>query len=385
MRPAKRSEVIASVAKTRIDARSCLTALVAAAALAGSASAAPASRFLVTVVPAGQSRLSSRPIVEIVSRNGTLERVVAPAGSSYPYQAAFSPDGLQLAWAARDGVLTSRTRTEPASGSSFRRRRRARIAAPSSFAGAPDSRALAVGGAGGRTNELLLVPLDGSASTPLAPAAPTAFFTAKFWTAGGSLVYSSTIASRDPTNPGCCHAEIVVTTPATGETRTLFTTRDVTDPSALPLVSPDLRYQATVRETREQSRHELRLLDTTTGRTRVLKGVNPADASSVVWSPDARTLAVVEQEENRHVVTVDVASGEGATGRPRPERLVQPRGQGCSSCAAGASTSSGRQRTEEPQHRLFRMPRPAAPAHRRRRLTPSARHRAALPACLNRG
>ena len=90
----------------------------------------------------------------------------------------------------------------------------------------------------------------------------------------------------------------------------------MTDPSALPLVSPDLRYQATVRETREQSRHELRLLDTTTGRTRVLKGVNPADASSVVWSPDARTLAVVEQEENRHVVTVDVAWG----GCDRPAR-----------------------------------------------------------------
>ena len=216
MRPAKRSEVIASVAKTRIDARSCLTALVAAAALAGSASAAPASRFLVTVVPAGQSRLSSRPIVEIVSRNGTLERVVAPAGSSYPYQAAFSPDGSQLAWAARDGV-----HVEDADGTGER------IVVPAStackdrcsvfsFAWAPDSRALAVGGAGGRTNELLLVPLDGSASTPLAPAAPTAFFTAKFWTAGGSLVYSSTIASRDPTNPGCCHAEIVVTTPATG-------------------------------------------------------------------------------------------------------------------------------------------------------------------------
>src|SRR5690242_1605988 len=66
--------------------------------------AAPASHFLITVTPSGQGRLSQRSLVEIVSRSGGLERVVAPASSAYPYQAAFSPDGSRIAWAASDGV-----------------------------------------------------------------------------------------------------------------------------------------------------------------------------------------------------------------------------------------------------------------------------------------
>ena len=87
----------------------------------------------------------------------------------------------------------------------------------------------------------------------------------------------------------------------------------------------------------------------------MIEGVNPGDASSVVWSPDPRTLAVVEQKENWHVVTVDVASGKvRPAGRglsvsySREGELLVVRGRGFDELW---SSENGR-----PQRRLFRMP-----------------------------
>jgi Tol biopolymer transport system component len=257
---------------------------------------------LITVAPYAHGRLSQRASVDVVGRGGDLQRVVVPAGSPAPYRALWSPDDSMVAWAARDGL-----HVENADGSAPR----LLVAGSTSCTGActplgfvwsPDSRSLTVGGAGPQTNELLLVPLDGSAPQLLAPTLPFTSYNPSFWTPdGGSLVFGS--FSGDIGTSSCCHADIGVTTPATGKTRTLYTTRNWHG-VALPLPSPDLRYRAVITE-RSQYRQELRIVDTATGKSRLVKGVNPTNFAA--WSPDSHTVAVVES--SRHVVTVSASSG----------------------------------------------------------------------------
>jgi hypothetical protein len=261
------------------------------------------SQFLVTVTPFTHRQLSQRATVELVSRSGTVQRVVAPAGAPYPYEALWSPDDSLIAWAARDGI-----HVESADGSTARLLLVASTTCTGSctilhFVWSPDSRSLAVGGAGPQTNEFLLVPVDGTATQTIEPTLPSVSYSPSFWTTdGGSLVFSS-FSGRVGT-ASCCHADLAVTTPSTGKTRTVYTTRNWHD-TTLPLLSADLRYRAVISEV-SQYRQQLRLTDASTGKSHVVAGVNPTNFAE--WSPNSPRLAVVET--GWHVVSVD-----GATGR----------------------------------------------------------------------
>jgi hypothetical protein len=240
--------------------------------------------------------------VDVVGRGGNIERVVAPAGSPYPYRALWSPDDSMVAWAARDGI-----HVENADGSV------ARLLVPASnsctgscnalaFVWSPDSRALTVGGAGPQTDELQLVPVGAGAPRLLEPNLPYTSYNPSFWTPdGASLVFGS--FSGNVGTASCCRADIRVTTPADGRTRTLYTTRNWHGVT-LPMFSPNLRYRAVITEV-SQYRQKLRISDTRRGTSRVIKGVNPTNYAA--WSPDSRNLAIVES--GRHVVTVSASSG----------------------------------------------------------------------------
>jgi Tol biopolymer transport system component len=273
-----------------------LALLATLLALAASAAAASprSTRFLVTVTPFTHGRLSQRGSVDVVARNGRVQRVVAPAGAPYPYDARWSPDDSMIAWASRDGI-----HLENANGSAQRLLVPASTSCKGSctilqFIWSPDSRALAVGGAGAQTNGLLLVPIDGGAPKTLAPALSKSLYSPAFWTPdGASLVYGGTIGSR---------AEIRSAKLATGRRRTIYSTPNTQAP--LPLFSPNLRYHVVIKDL-SQYRRQLRIVDSSSGKTRVIANVNPTNFLG--WSRDSRTLAVVES--GWHVVTVSAESG----------------------------------------------------------------------------
>jgi Tol biopolymer transport system component len=255
-----------------------------------SAATRPATRFLVSF--AGFDASSRAPHrLEVVDRHGRVLRVLSTA--SFGTSGLWSPNNGMIAWQDPSGLYV-----ENAADGSQRRRLVASSACENcqtlSFIWSPDSRSLIVGSAPPKGNELLLVPIDGGAANVLASSAtPGVFYMPVRWTPDGrSLVYDE--SGTTLAFPGTF---MRVLTPATGRTRTLWSTPNAQDGAQWVLISPDDRKRAYITEL-EQYHEQLRIVDA--GKSRIVAGVNPTNFAA--WSPNSRLLAVVES--GWHVVTV---------------------------------------------------------------------------------
>lgn len=265
---------------------------LAAAVCAGSAMAATphGSRFLVFFAPI-RPGASSRHGLVLTDRRGRILRVLSTA--SYGTFARWSPDDASIAWEDPAGI-----HVEAADGSG----KRLLVSSAGScarcqnvgFVWSPDSRSLVVGPAGPKGDELQRVPLSGPAPQTMVSSAWTVLTPASWTSDGRSLVY-------DESGTTLAHpfARLVVFTPATHRRRVVW--QAATGQGAnVPRISPDGREWAYVDEV-DQFHQRLRLVDRVSGRTHVVAGVNPTNL--LAWSPDSRTLAVLETD--RQVVVVD--------------------------------------------------------------------------------
>lgn len=268
-----------------------MTRLLATIAVAAATLPHPATRLLVFVAPS-RPGTHARHGLFLTDRRGHVLRVLSSA--SYGTIGRWSPSGAQIAWKDPAGIHIAK-----ADGSGARLLIATAAACKAcqalSFVWSADSRALAVGSAGPEGNELRLVPIDGSAPRVLAASTIAGtFFTPMFWTPDGtSLVYGEEGTSL--AYPGAVTRALDL---ATGRTRTIWSTPTSQD-SHPPLLSPDLREWAYISEV-DQYHQRLRIVDTATHTTHVVRGVNPTNL--VGWAPNSRSLAVVER--GWHVVIV---------------------------------------------------------------------------------
>jgi Tol biopolymer transport system component len=256
--------------------------VLAAVGVAGTASGYPAeanhaTRLVVFVAPR-TGTAGAR--LEVIDGSGHVLRVLSKA--HYGTWAHWSPDDASIAWEDPTGIYV-----EGADGSN------PRLLVPTnascqncqlSFVWSPDSRALTIGSAGAKGNQLQLVPIDGSPATVLIGSTDSKHvFTPSWWTADGkSLVYGE---SR---RTGIATSLLRTLAPATGKIVTLWSTPSVNGFDA-PLISPDLRYWAYIREI-DQHHQQIRIVDKQTGRTRIVGGVNPTNLNG--WSPDSKALGI---------------------------------------------------------------------------------------------
>jgi Tol biopolymer transport system component len=277
--------------------------------------------------------------LEVVDRSGRVLRVLSRA--HFGTIGRWSADDTSIAWEDPSGI-----HVEGADGSNPRLLVPACQTCPQlSFIWTPDSRALVIGSAGAKGNQLQVVPIDGSAPTVLASSTDTKHvFTPAWWTPDGkSLVYSE---SRSVAITGAFMRKV---TPATGKNVTLWSTANSQGAKA-PLISPDLRYWAYIKEI-DQYHQQLRIIDSQTGRAHVVSGVNPTNL--VGWSPDSRAFGVGEFDG--HIVTVSptgvilhrLGSGEQfAWGRSSSEIFI----------FRGKYTQIYASENGQPPHLLFQLP-----------------------------
>lgn len=266
-------------------------AVFAVVDLAGAAPGSPtvarqATQLVVFVAPR-TGTVGAR--LEVIDRSGHVLRVLSTA--HYGTWGDWSPDGSSIAWEDPTGIYA-----EGADGSN----RRLLVPAAScqdcqlSLLWSPDSRSLVVGSAGTDGNQLQLVPIDGSAPTVLIGSTDTKHrFAPAWWTPDGKkLVYGETRRT------GIARSSLRTLTPSTGKIVTLWSTPSAQGFNA-PLISPDLRYWAYVKEL-DQYHQQVRIIDKQTGHTQIVDGVNPTNLNG--WSPDSKVLGITAS--GGHILTV---------------------------------------------------------------------------------
>jgi hypothetical protein len=258
------------------------------ASAASPRSAAPRLLLLVAPLKFGRPGLHG---LQLVDRHGRVLRVVSAA--RFGTFGRWSPNGQTIAWRDPAGIHIAN-----ANGSNARLLVAGASACEQcqqfSFLWSPDGRSLVVGSEGPKGNELLRLPLDRGAPKVLAaPSTAGVFLSPAFWTTSGDLVYT-----EEGTTLAFPFSLTVELTPATGKTRTLVKTPNGHAPLP-PFISPNGREWAYVREA-DQYHQQLRIVDRATGQAHIVRGVNPTNF--VGWSPDSRSLAVIES--GWHVVTI---------------------------------------------------------------------------------
>lgn len=278
--------------RMRVSLALLVAALLATVGTAASARAAKHATQLVVFVAPRTGNVGAR--LEVIDRSGHALRVLSTA--HYGTWGHWSPDDASIAWEDPTGVYV-----EGANGSN------PRLLVPTntscqncqlSFIWSPDSRALAVGSAGANGNQLQRVPIDGGAPTVLVGSTDAKHvFTPAWWTPDGkSLVYGETRRA------GIAGSFLRTLTPATGKTVTLWNTPSAQGFKA-PLISPNLRYWAYVKEL-DRYHQQVRILDKQTGRSRIVGGVNPTNLNG--WSPDSRALGITAS--GGHILTVSTTA-----------------------------------------------------------------------------
>ena len=148
-------------------------------------------------------------MVEILDQSGHVERVVAHPGHARSQAARWSPDGSMLAWIGHQGVVVERADGSGKSVLVPASRRCSDVCTGFSFAWSPDSRSLAVGGAGVETNHLLVVAASGGKRVEVAPASrATNYFVVGWMPDGKSLVYERSSGTLG--HAGCCRLDLRV-------------------------------------------------------------------------------------------------------------------------------------------------------------------------------
>jgi hypothetical protein len=268
-----------------------VVALAAGSSARGSSAAVGAQELLVYVSPlAGSSGAHAR--LELVNRRGGVLRVLSTARAGT--WAKWSPNDSLIAWVDPVGL-----HVEAADGSDPR----LLVAEPGgsckdcqqlSFLWSPDSRSLIVGSAGPNKNQLQRVPVDGHRPAVLLNSKDKEhWYLPDWWTPDGRLVYT------DTRRVAITGATMKVVTPATGKTAVVWSTPN-SQTQGGPIISPNLRYRAYIKQV-DQFHQQLRIVDTRTGTSRVVRGVNTTNL--VGWAPNSSALAVVERSRRLIIVT----------------------------------------------------------------------------------
>jgi hypothetical protein len=226
------------------------------------------------------------------------------------FEARWSPDGMHLAWVDAAGVHVSGIDGSgarrlvpsprfPAGGCDY-----ACLGRPN-VAWSPDSRFLAVGGAGDRTQHLLVVPVDGGPAVDVA--SPGSLEIADGWTRDGRVIYVATT--------GCCRRELRDGAANGAGTRLLY--RYPSRSFALPSVAPDGHAVGLVAPVGRSK--ALRVVDLQTGGRRDVALPGALLAAAPAWAPDARRVALARPHAD--ALLVDTRTGQVSTLPGRAEAL----------------------------------------------------------------
>jgi Tol biopolymer transport system component len=250
--------------------------------------------------------------VELLDGHGRLLRRIEQ-GCCGIYNARFSPNGRMIAWIDKGGLYVENT-----SGAD----RRLLVAASAhctlqcvgmSYAWAPDSGTIAVGGAGTQTGELVTVDVPTGTATRIAPAVRFTGYDVIGYSADGSQL-AIDIQSGDAGTSSCCKSLLVVEHPDGTGARVLFSFFDaIHDGPQDATWSPDGHKLAFTEDGMDIRDPRFGIVDVATSSVRPITGLNVAD-SSPVWSPDGSRLTAVSYTTHPSLTysvnTVDLASGK---------------------------------------------------------------------------
>jgi hypothetical protein len=229
--------------------------------------------------------------LEIIDGRGRVVRRVEQ-GRYGLVDARFSPNGKMIAWIDPRGLNVENTNGT--------RHRLLVAAAPHcttvcigmSYAWAPDSDTIAVGGAGAQTNELLSVDVQTGIATRIAPVARfTEYQVIGYSPDGRQLAVDK--QSGDAGTASCCKSLLFVEHPDGTGQRLLFSFFDaIHDGPGDATWSPDGHELAFTEDGMDTRDPRFAVVDVATARVLRINGFIPADAPPI-WSPDGSKLTVV--------------------------------------------------------------------------------------------
>jgi Tol biopolymer transport system component len=270
-----------------------LLAFLPAASGAHGATKLP-GRYLVTLYnPAVNATKpgAKAEFVEMLDGRGRLLRVVEE-GRDGLVGARFSPNGKKIAWIDLRGLNVENT-----DGT----RRRLLVAAAQqctlscigmSYAWAPNSNTIMVGGAGAQTNELLSVDVRTGVGTRIASGARFTEYQVIGYSPDGSQLAVDK-QSGDAGTASCCKSLLLVEHPDGRDPRLLFSFFDaIHDGAGDATWSPNGRELAFTDDGMDTRDPHFGVVDVATSHVRSINGFIPAD-DPPIWSPDGTKLTVV--------------------------------------------------------------------------------------------
>jgi Tol biopolymer transport system component len=269
-------------------------------------------RYLVSALVGSHAK--SQFVVEVVNGGGRVLRVVDRAASGG--HARWSPDGRMIAWLDPAGLSV-----ENSNGSARRLLvAPSKVCAPEcirmTFAWSPDSKSIAVGGAGKETNHLLVADVATGAVTDIAPVYRyTQYYVIGFSPNGRELAFARDSGLAGTAN--CCKSWLVIARADGSGERRLFSFADaIHDGPEQSSWSPDSNSIAFAEDGRDSHDPPLAIVNVASGHVRPIRGLNNTD-SPPVWSPDSRQFTIVRlgvgSSRSYYVSGLSLASGKAAT------------------------------------------------------------------------
>jgi Tol biopolymer transport system component len=297
--------------------------------------------------------------VEILDGHGRVLRRVEQ-GCCWGGDARFSPNGKRVAWVDKRGL-----NVENASGT----RRRLLVAAAAhcatvcvgmSYAWAPDSDTIAVGGAGAQTDELLSVDVQTGIATRIALVARfTEYQVIGYSPDGRQLAVDK--QSGDAGTASCCESLLLVEHTDGTSQRLLFSFFDaIHDGPQDATWSPDGHELAFTDDGMDTRDPRFAVVDVATARVRRINGFVPADAPPI-WSPDGTKLTAVRYVR-QPIYTVSTFNLETDTvtkiGLGDDPFAWYPDGTILATGGANGNILYRLSSTGGPQRRIFTLPKP---------------------------
>jgi len=250
--------------------------------------------------------------VELVDGHGRVLRLI-DEGCCWFADARFSPNGRMIAWMDKRGLNVAN-----ANGMHHRLLVDASThctleCVGLSYAWAPDSATIAVGGAGAQTNELLTVNVKTGTKTRMGRVARFTEYVVIGYSPDGSRL-AVDVESGDAGTSSCCKSLLVVERPDGTRQRVLFSFFDaIHDGPADATWSPDGTHMAFTDDGMDRRDPRFGIVDVAAATVRPVAGMNVVDASPV-WSPDSSELTAVTYRP--HPLTYSVSTVALASGRP---------------------------------------------------------------------